>query len=178
MDPLDSVRTSCREVCAVAEHVAIENGAIETQAEELLRKTTTSKFADEVAWDASGWHYNNDVNTLGPNTVQYIFVMDALNFCFWPSPSSFEYEDLASSLRDVLDRDSSAFSADNLASISVAALIEWFPKNNIPSVEERVKRLQELGVVLRDGISNLSFSFSWKKRIVILFTFVSSIFRV
>ena len=34
----------------------------------------------------------------GPLTAQYLLVLDALNFCFWPEPG-LEYEHLASGLK-------------------------------------------------------------------------------
>lgn len=34
----------------------------------------------KVEWDYEGIHYFDN----GPLTVQYLFVLDALNFCFWP----------------------------------------------------------------------------------------------
>ena len=34
----------------------------------------------KVEWDFEGIHYFDE----GPLTVQYLFVLDALNFCFWP----------------------------------------------------------------------------------------------
>lgn len=33
-----------------------------------------------VEWDFEGIHYFDN----GPLTVQYLLVLDALNFCFWP----------------------------------------------------------------------------------------------
>lgn len=36
-------------------------------------------------WDEDGWHYSADASAFGPLTAQYIFVLDALNFCFWPA---------------------------------------------------------------------------------------------
>lgn len=33
-----------------------------------------------VNWDFEGIHYFDN----GPLTVQYLLVLDALNFCFWP----------------------------------------------------------------------------------------------
>lgn len=33
-----------------------------------------------VEWDFEGIHYCDN----GPLTVQYLLVLDALNFCFWP----------------------------------------------------------------------------------------------
>ena len=34
----------------------------------------------KVEWDFEGIHYSDG----GPLTVQYLLVLDALNFCFWP----------------------------------------------------------------------------------------------
>lgn len=34
----------------------------------------------KVEWDFEGIHFFDN----GPLTVQYLFVLDALNFCFWP----------------------------------------------------------------------------------------------
>jgi hypothetical protein len=41
----------------------------------------------DFAWSASGWHYDDR----GPLTAQYVFVLDSLNFCFWPT-AGLEYE--------------------------------------------------------------------------------------
>lgn len=38
----------------------------------------------KVEWDYEGIHYFDN----GPLTVQYLFVLDALNFCFWPGKIS------------------------------------------------------------------------------------------
>lgn len=34
----------------------------------------------KVEWNFEGTHYFDN----GPLTVQYLLVLDALNFCFWP----------------------------------------------------------------------------------------------
>lgn len=41
---------------------------------------TMNKSIPKVEWDYEGIHYFDN----GPLTVQYLFVLDALNFCFWP----------------------------------------------------------------------------------------------
>lgn len=40
----------------------------------------TIESIPKVEWDFEGIHYFDN----GPLTVQYLFVLDALNFCFWP----------------------------------------------------------------------------------------------
>lgn len=45
----------------------------------------TIESIPKVEWDFEGIHYFDN----GPLTVQYLFVLDALNFCFWPGTLSF-----------------------------------------------------------------------------------------
>src|SRR4051812_389076 len=101
LDPLAQVRLSCEAVVREPSVVVINDGAINDQAI-ILSQTKRETFCNGVEWDASGWHYNADVGCNGPRTVQFIFVMDAMNFCFWPSTTNFEYDCLASSLKKVL----------------------------------------------------------------------------
>ncbi len=117
LNPLVQVRQSCLTVTENLSQVKIVETAILSNAI-TLSQTKKETFANGVEWDASGWHYNGDVAQIGPLTVQYIFVMDAMNFCFWPSTTNFEYDELASSLKRVLDTGSTAFDADKLANIS------------------------------------------------------------
>lgn len=72
-----------------------------------------------IEWDSNQWHYCADADARGPLTAQYIFVLDALNFCFWPS-EHFEYDVLAVSLKGVLERDPHAFDANRLCDIDEA----------------------------------------------------------
>lgn len=76
----------------------------------------------QVDWDAEGWHYCLDAPS-GPLTCQYIFVLDCLNFCFWPT-SELEYEHLAKNLKNTLERDPTAFSANSLANITKVNSLE------------------------------------------------------
>jgi hypothetical protein len=103
----------------------------------------------QVDWDAEGWHYCLDAPN-GPLTCQYIFVLDALNFCFWPTPQ-LEYDHLAKNLKRVLENNSTAFSASSLATITKETLASWFEGFNLPQIEERILRLQEIGEVLAAG---------------------------
>ena len=56
--------------------------------------------------------------------MQYVFVLDALNFCFWPL-EGYEYEPLANSLKLTLEDDAAAFSAENLERLTAETLSEW-----------------------------------------------------
>jgi hypothetical protein len=111
----------------------------------------------QVDWDAEGWHYCLDAPD-GPLTCQYIFVLDALNFCFWPTPQ-LEYEHLAKNLKRVLENDPTAFSASSLANITQETLASWFEGFNLPQIEERILRLQEIGELLAAGTHSSSVTF-------------------
>jgi hypothetical protein len=110
---------------------------------------------DGVAWDQNEWHYALDAKIAGPMTCQYIFVLDALNFCFWPI-EGFEYDNLAKSLKNALIADSDAFSAENLANMTDDRLQSWFPCHKLPLLSERVQRLREVGAVLIDKYDGIA----------------------
>mmetsp|Transcript_5003 Transcript_5003/g.7644 ORF Transcript_5003/g.7644 Transcript_5003/m.7644 type:complete len:329 (+) Transcript_5003:31-1017(+) len=153
MNPLLEVKRSCNIVCEEASFVRIDAAAIDRVAQEMDVSTIGDK--SQVAWDAEGWHYCEDVPN-GPMTCQYIFVLDALNFCFWPSPDDLEYEHLATCLKNVLCKNSNAFSAESLSNISEDVLQSWFPNHTIPLISERVLRLKEMGEVLLKEFAGLA----------------------
>ncbi len=141
MSAVAEVRRSTAEVMKIAKHVSINTSAINKFADELL-----AAGADNVDWDASGWHYSRDAASGGPLTCQYIFVLDALNFCFWPTPE-FEYEQLAVSLKTALEKDETVFDADKLMSLTEEKLASWFAPFVLPQLDERVRKLREVTVV-------------------------------
>lgn len=138
----DNIRQSCQYVMQNASHVSINEEEIKDFA-----KTLTTTRLDSVAWDSSGWHYCADASLLGPLTCQYVFVLDSLNFCFWPQ-DGLEYEHLAVFLKNALDKDPTAFDASKMAHITEAEMLEWFQGKSFPNMIERVRVIRELGQVL------------------------------
>eukprot|EP00775_Hariotina_reticulata_P004050 gene4050-4297_t len=81
----------------------------------------------------------------GPLTAQYLLVVDALNFCFWPD-GELEYEHLARGLKSSLLCDPLCLSAKRLAAITgpeVRELLHW--PRDLPQQEERARLLREIG---------------------------------
>jgi hypothetical protein len=155
LNPMSQVRSSCARVHESAKHVSIDEAAIEEYAES-IHSTDGKIVLDGVDWDASGWHYDKDVQENGPLTCQYVFVMDALNFCFWPTPK-LEYDTLAVSLKKQLENDEQAFNADRLATIGADELASWFPSElPLPQIDERVIRLREVGQALQENFDGLA----------------------
>ncbi|KAA0151321.1 hypothetical protein FNF31_06857 [Cafeteria roenbergensis] len=101
-----------------------------------------------VDWDAAGWHYCGDASAGGPLTCQYVFVLDSLNWCFWPSATSMEYDALAVGLRKAVEADPSVFSAERLQGATAADVRGWLAPHDVPEAEERAEMLRELGHVL------------------------------
>lgn len=101
-----------------------------------------------VGWNETGWHYSEDAASGGSMTCQYVFVLDCLNFCFWPTPG-LEYEHLAFGLKAAVQRDPQALSADRLANATTDTLRGWFSGFEIPQIGERAAKLRELGCVLQ-----------------------------
>lgn len=147
MSPLDDVKQSCQYVQLNSKSVKINLNKLQSLAMELLNQGSYS------IWSEDNIHYDADVKSDGILTCQYIFVLDSLNFCFWPN-ISFEYDVLASNLKRVLLNDSSAFNADRLASLNSSDIVSWFPAHDFPLLDERVERLNELGRGLLKSKSN------------------------
>jgi Potential Queuosine, Q, salvage protein family len=70
----------------------------------------------------------------GPLTCQFVFVLDALNFCFWPEVG-LEYHHLATGLKAALELDDTALSAENLIAATPATIQQWMPGFSIPQVK-------------------------------------------
>lgn len=153
LNPINQVRSSCLEVCKMSSSVKIVVENFSALVESIAREGKT--FREGVEWDASGWHFSLDAPGNGPLTCQYIFVLDSLNFCFWPTPGM-EYDFLASKLKVILERNNEAFSARNLMALTKEEFCSWFPGFTFPQLEERVRRLQELGQALHEEFDGLA----------------------
>jgi hypothetical protein len=135
------------------QHVSVIDEEIDKYA---LKVAAARSELTIVDWDSSGWHFCADAAVKGPLTAQYIFVMDALNFCFWPS-EGLEYDTLALALKAVLVKDNAAFSAENLKLLTEQQLASWFPTDlQLPVLAERVARVREVGEVLLNEFEGLA----------------------
>lgn len=157
LDPVAQVRRSCQVVVSQASHVAIVDEKLDAYVDQLM-EINLSEFRDGVEWDASGWHYSADASSGGPMTCQYVFVVDCLNFCFWPS-SGLEYDTLALSIKGAIEKDENALSGQALASMEEATLRSWFPPQlQMPNMAERLLRIRELGQILVSEFDGLAIN--------------------
>lgn len=98
----------------------------------------------KIEWDFEGIHYFDN----GPLTVQYLLVLDALNFCFWPD-NDLSYDHLAAGLKEALQNDKSALDADRLQNYNgpeLRKMLKW--PRPLPLENERARLMQEVGLEL------------------------------
>lgn len=88
--------------------------------------------------------------------MQYLFFVDALNFCFWPDSEPdaheevFEYEHLAGGLKASLEADHRALDCSRLVKLDAAglrALLRW--PRAVPCEVERLRVLRQTAACLR-----------------------------
>eukprot|EP01036_Dinobryon_divergens_P022169 gene22169-30406_t len=145
---MNEIRKSCQWVVNNAENVSIDEQVLKSFAEKVIKKEMGNS-SSIIEWDTSGWHFCEDVD---------IFVLDALNFCFWPC-EGFEYEDLAIALKIALSNDKSIFSGEKLASLTEEIFLSWFSPSKLPpNVYERLMRLHELGNALVANFDGLAIN--------------------
>ncbi|XP_010939134.1 uncharacterized protein [Elaeis guineensis] len=135
---MEDVRRTTAWVASRASHVKVDSSELEKIVDNI------NGSIPKVEWDFEGIHYFDN----GPLTVQYLFVLDALNFCFWPD-KDLSYDHLALGLKAALQNDKSALDADRLQSYSgpqLRELLNW--PRPLPLEEERVRLLHEVGLEL------------------------------
>lgn len=135
---MEEVRATSAWVASRSSHVVVDSAGIDKVAE------TIKDSIPKVEWDFEKIHYFDN----GPLTVQYLFVLDAMNFCFWPD-KDLNYDILASGLKEALENDNSAFDADRLQKYTgpqLRQLLKW--PRPLPLEEERVRLLHEVGLEL------------------------------
>jgi len=106
-----------------------------------------------MSWLLIHLHYNilTGVRTISTtlmiknheSVIDYIFVLDALNFCFWQS--DWEYDTLATSLKNILINDPNAFKPENLLKLDFATFkATVFLGVEFPLIKERLRLIHEL----------------------------------
>ncbi|KAL3759413.1 hypothetical protein ACHAWU_000712 [Discostella pseudostelligera] len=112
----------------IATPVTIDDYALDNFATEITQSILSNKSLEVTDWDADGWHYSGkNYKCRLPNeshrelmrmerVALYILSLDAINFCFWPTPTStstsclsikngLEYEHLAIALQKIAEAD-------------------------------------------------------------------------
>jgi hypothetical protein len=148
-DPLDVLKTTAF-VVARARCVRINHNAVERAADALVETRT----------EPPAWNYDYHFFDGTARTVNYLFLLDALNFCFWGKPKwSIAYRGkrfdgywaLAVALKRALERAPHFADADFLARLTPRDLARVLRGNTtIPLFTERWRNARELGTILRE----------------------------
>lgn len=134
----DLVRDTCQRVAAKSTHVKIDMDKLNAFCKEIADKPVYVKYfdcPDHISIESS----DEDV-------AAYVFIMDALNFCFWPS--DWEYADLSKGVATAM-KDPTFARPANLAKMTVEDVRKSiFSGKDFPLIEERHRAIVELGQVV------------------------------
>ena len=153
------------------------------KAESESLKSTVDSNADSsswIQWDEEGWHYSGKgfegtQAQRKERVALYLLALDAINFCFWPLPSSdksiastktktnlLEYDHLSIAMKKMAEADHGnsdaeyVFSPQNLASMDASKMTTLFEshldptKYPLPNIAKRAMLWKEVGLVLLD----------------------------
>ncbi|KAG0451213.1 hypothetical protein HPP92_026369 [Vanilla planifolia] len=135
---MEDVRATTAWVASHCSHVKVDSVVMEELIDEIQGSIP------KVEWNFEGIHYFDN----GPLTVQYLLVLDALNFCFWPD-KDLSYDHLALGLKAALEDDKSALDAVRLQSYTgpqLREMLKW--PRPLPLEDERARLMNEVGLEL------------------------------
>lgn len=137
----DLVRDTCTRVAKKAKDVKIDVTRLLEFCQEISQKPVYVKYfdcPDHISIEESE-----------ENIAAYVFIMDALNFCFWPS--SWEYADLSKAISKAIQKDANFGKPENLAKLSLDQFkSEVFEGLDFPLMEERHRAVVEIGKVTQE----------------------------
>ena len=158
LNPCNYVRTSCFKAMKNSNYVSINQKAITSLVNEIL--TLNQPGITFPKWSES--HF--PVNSVSFETLlRYVFIIDTLNFCFWPNPP-FEYSDLAQNLHETLLHNPSFFEISSLTQVTSAELKQNIFKVEFCLLEERARMLREVFTVISDKYESSCVNFVTKAK--------------
>ena len=140
--PCDLVRETCEKVAASSKQVSLNQAKIEEFCKDLASKPSSAKYD---TWREFTCHFWDPARL--DVVVDYVFIMDALNFCFWRS--DWEYDNLALNLKNTVLKDYEVLKPKNLVKMSFEFFQQSvFPgKPDFPLIEERFRIVREMGAM-------------------------------
>ncbi|KAL4445457.1 hypothetical protein ABPG74_004531 [Tetrahymena malaccensis] len=143
MNKCKLVRDSCSKVLQNAKHAKINQEKLKEFGNNLLQEFKNGyKY---IEFDEYSCHYNEFKSP--ESIVDYIFVLDTLNFCFWPCEVEFEYDDLAAGVKSIIIENPELLKPKNIINIERDFVKQKIFKGiEFPLLDERVRLLKEIGV--------------------------------
>ena len=90
--------------------------------------------------------------------LRYLFVIDTLNYCFWPN-EGYEYFYLAKSLYNTLKEKNGLFEIENLVKMFPEQLKENIFKCDFCLLEERARTIREVFSIIKKEYNGLCCNF-------------------
>jgi len=133
----DLVKSSTAEVMKKSKHVKITSD--QSKLEKVASLVNTEKTETFFAFDC-----HIDMSESIEDITSYVFLMDALNFCFWPT--DWEYDNLALSLKNAYKKNPEYIRPKFLSEVGFEEFKNlFFDKKDFPQLEERHRVVNELG---------------------------------
>ncbi|ELP91431.1 hypothetical protein EIN_155380 [Entamoeba invadens IP1] len=135
----DYVRSSMSFIESNASHVKVNSQKLREKVLPHLDEIISYKF------DTSIHVAPQDVES----RLRYILLVDALNFCFWPT-ANFEYDNLTVGLTKLEKDHPEYFEPEHMTEITPEILAHYlvFQNSPIPNISERTRLFKEVGEVL------------------------------
>lgn len=137
MNKCDLVKISCRKVVSKARYIKLNEEKLTLLASELSANPVKYESFDSFDCHLSSQSLDS--------IIDYLFVLDSLNFCFWKS--DWEYDNLALALKKLYQKDPLAFKPKGLIAWTLEFLKENVFGGDFPLIEERLRILHEIGEV-------------------------------
>lgn len=141
--PTACVRESTAAIMANAVFVIIDPESIDALARRLRASSSPP-----------GWDSSVHLADGTPLTAQYLLVLDALNFCFWPD-AGLGYSDLSLGLKSAVMADRKALDADRLAATTEDDIERWFGRP-VWNAKERARLVRGLGETLAERYDGMA----------------------
>ncbi|XP_065066746.1 queuosine 5'-phosphate N-glycosylase/hydrolase-like [Rhopilema esculentum] len=163
MDVL-SPRESAKFIAARSKHVEVVYDEIQSASEVILKRMTEAKYSMKT-WKSHKMH----PKAMDDDALQWIFVVDCLNFSFWvykdKEPYAVEYngevyndyEALCAVVNRALEEDVPITTPEYYKSLTVEDARRMFRSANeteLPLIERRVAHLREAGEILSKHFDN------------------------
>ena len=153
-NPSLKVRRSSRFISKNLKHIKINNEKLR----EFSLWVSEQKF-DEFA-DSSNHPKKEELNL--EEQIRFVFIVDTLNFCFWPN--SMEYEDLTLFVKNgIKDKKLQNFDCDFFLNLQKKDFLDLFSKlfktDPFVQLEERFRILKELSFVIKNKFGNSFLNF-------------------
>ena len=140
MNKCEIVKKTCSKVIQKAKFIKLNLEKLDILAKELA--TTPIKYQ---TFDEYECHVSSKDKSID-SIIDYIFILDSLNFCFWRS--DWEYDNLALSLKKLFEKNPLLFKPLNILKWDLSFLKEnVFSSKDFPLLEERLKILHEISEV-------------------------------